>query len=1279
MGGCPSPFWRMTLKKSGPGDSKSSNPTRKSLARQKEVTGPNRFFSLTLLSNSFILSKNKLLTIRELKMPRLFHSRKVLIIGLLLFIVPVIPIISLFPLSSQAQSPPRGSPALASKSILFLYSAGNYLPAHRKNLAAFMSVMEGAAFPAQNIYFENLDLLRNNSRAYRLLLLDLFHKKYADRKIDLIITVEGLARDFVLEEGKTLFPKTPILSVLTPEPLQTLNAPNKIIQIPSISDNKGTLEAALTMFPKAKRVFIVVGSGKDELRWEQNTRRQLASWQDKVEFEYSSNLTYEEMLHRVATLPPDTVVLYIALFSDKTGRAFVPAEVAGLVSQKANAPVFALYDQILDLVLGGSMLSYEAEGARAAGLALDLLSGRFPLTQSLTTLPPLLELKFNWQHLQRWGIKLSHLPPGSTVINRPASIWDSYKDYVIGFTSLIIIQAGLIIWLIHMYSRRKKAELSRRLAEERYRRIVELASEGITAVDGSFQIIFVNRKMAEMLGYEPEEMIGRTLESLIRPEDREAHRLNVMKLSQGLSETYERCFIRKDGNLLWVLVNAASLYDDQGVFSGAFAMYTDITERKQVEEDRHRRTAELTALNALGRDINARLSLSHTVTTALNGLLTTLHPDLAFLFLRQGDQLILQDIQPNNTGQKSGPIPVHKVGECLCGLAVQENKNIFSSDIYTDQRCTWEDCKQAGVQSLAVLPLRRGQEVIGVIGLASYGRRYFEQEAEFLETLAGQVAVAMANAQLFEMVQQELMERKRAEEAFRQSEDKFRLAFMTSPDAININRLEDGLFVDINQGFTDLTGFTREDAMGKTSLEMNIWHDPADRKRVVQDLQEKGYCENLEAVFCRKDKSLGTGLMSSRLIMLAEIPHIISITRDISDRIRIEKETKKLETQLRQAQKMEAIGTLAGGIAHDFNNILTIIVGCTELALLDIPEKNPTHQHLMQVMQAGGRATDLVKQILAFSRQEEQERRLIQPDIIVREALKMLRSSIPSTIRISQKIEKNSGVIMADPTQIHQILMNLCTNAFHAMRDNGGEMEVRLTRIQVSAGEAVEYSNLSPGPYIKLMVSDTGIGMEPQVMERIFDPYFTTKGAGEGTGLGLAVIYGIVKRYKGTIIVHSHPGKGSLFEVLLPSMEYADNGTQTPEQETIPGGKEKILLVDDEKNIVYTVQNMLTGLGYQVTSMTGSIEALETFHITPGSFDIIITDLTMPHLTGVDLSRQIKRIRSDIPIILCTGYSEMIDEKKIEDLGIQAFLMKPIGKRVLAETIRRLLDQRSNK
>jgi PAS domain S-box-containing protein len=647
----------------------------------------------------------------------------------------------------------------------------------------------------------------------------------------------------------------------------------------------------------------------------------------------------------------------------------------------------------------------------------------------------------------------------------------------------------------------------------------------------------------------------------------------------------------------------------------------------------------------------------------------------------------------------------------------------------------------------------------------------------------------------------DITKRKQAEEALRQSEDKFRLAFNTSPDSININRLEDGRFVDINQGFTNLTGFTREDVIGRTSLEIDIWHDPADRERLVQGLRERGFCENLEAQFRRKDGSLTTALMSARVLMLEEVPHILSITRDISERKQAEQtlreseekyrnilesieegyyevdlagnltffndpvckmlgysrdelmgmnnrqytdeknskelyrvysevyrteksvkgfewsvfgkdgterfgeasvslmkdvdgrpvgfrgivrdvtnrklaeqENQKLWAQLQQAQKMEAIGTLAGGIAHDFNNILTVILGCTELSLLDVPEDNPIYKHLAQVRQAGLRATDLVKQILAFSRQAEQERKIIQPGIIVKEALKMLRASLPSTIQIQQYIGKEQGLVMADPTQIHQILMNLCTNAAQAMREEGGILKVSLTNLQVGNEEAEQYSGLSPGPYVHLTVSDTGQGMTPEVRERIFDPYFTTKAIGEGTGLGLAVVYGIIKSYKGSVKVHSEPGKGSRFEVFLPRMDYAETGAKTEEPELVPGGNEKVLLVDDEEALVYTVRKQLESLGYQVTARTSSQQALEAFRAGPGEFDVLITDMTMPHLTGMELSKQIKQIRSDIPILLCTGFSEMIDEEKAKKLGIQAFLIKPIARREMAETLRKVLD-----
>jgi len=392
----------------------------------------------------------------------------------------------------------------------------------------------------------------------------------------------------------------------------------------------------------------------------------------------------------------------------------------------------------------------------------------------------------------------------------------------------------------------------------------------------------------------------------------------------------------------------------------------------------------------------------------------------------------------------------------------------------------------------------------------------------------------------------------------------------------------------------------------------------------------------------------------------------IETLQDITEQI-------ELQRQLRQTQKMEAIGTLAGGIAHDFNNILTAILGYTEIAMDDLAEGSRTHQSLEQVFNAGYRAKDLVRQILTFSRQNEQERQPVRISRIVKEALNFLRASLPSTIAIRQKITSDSALVMADPTQIHQVLMNLCSNAAHAMRETGGILEVSLAAVNLDPGASDP--GLRHGPYVNLTVRDTGHGMKREVMERIFDPYFTTKKAGEGTGMGLSVIHGIVRGYDGAIRVHSEPGAGTSFDVLIPRIDHAPDRKEEEGCEPLPTGTERILLVDDEEVIVEMEQLMIERLGYQVTARTGSLEALETFRADPGRFDLVLTDQTMPHMTGAELCRELLEIRPDIPIILCTGFSDLITPEKAEAMGIGAFIGKPLVRREIARTIRKLLDK----
>ena len=393
----------------------------------------------------------------------------------------------------------------------------------------------------------------------------------------------------------------------------------------------------------------------------------------------------------------------------------------------------------------------------------------------------------------------------------------------------------------------------------------------------------------------------------------------------------------------------------------------------------------------------------------------------------------------------------------------------------------------------------------------------------------------------------------------------------------------------------------------------------------------------------------------------------------------VEERTKALansERQLQQVMKLQAIGTLAGGIAHDFNNILFPIVGYTELTMDDVPEGSQAHQNLEEVLKATNRAKDLVQQILTFSRQNCQERKPLKVQSLIKEAVKLLRATIPSSIEIECNIDEFCGLIKGDPTQIHQIIMNLCTNAYHAMQETGGTLEVSLKEIDISYEQSVERVGMKVGKHIELMVKDSGHGMDPHVKERIFEPYYTTKKQGKGTGLGLSVIHGIVKNHGGDITLTSQPGKGSSFKVYLPIIDDVEEETLTDEPQIEVNGKERILLIDDEQQIIDIERQILERLGYTVTSKTDSQEALEEFAAQPDHFDLVITDMTMPKMTGDQLAQQMMDIKPQIPVILCTGYNEAISEEKALAMGIDKFVMKPVIKDELASTIRNVLDNR---
>jgi len=401
------------------------------------------------------------------------------------------------------------------------------------------------------------------------------------------------------------------------------------------------------------------------------------------------------------------------------------------------------------------------------------------------------------------------------------------------------------------------------------------------------------------------------------------------------------------------------------------------------------------------------------------------------------------------------------------------------------------------------------------------------------------------------------------------------------------------------------------------------------------------------------------------------------LQREIAEDRRAEEEENKRKAQLQRAQRLEAIGRLAGGIAHDFNNILAAIIGYAELLRYDLPEDSKAQGSVEAIYEAGIRAKDLVQQILTFSRQSEEEKKPLRISIVVREALALVRAALPATIEIRQKLASESDTVLANPMQIHQVLINLCTNAALAMGEKGGVLEISLEDADFDSEATASNPDLKPGGYVKLTIKDTGSGIAPEIVDRIFDPYFSTREPEHGTGMGLAVVHGIVKGSGGSIGVDSIVGEGTAIYVFFPRIEKRI----TPDARVLspfPSGNERILFVDDEKALVDIGVQLLEHLGYQVVGRTSSIEALEAFRNQPEKFDLVVSDQTMPNMTGEMLAKELIRIRPDIPIVLCTGYSEIISEEKAAALGIKKLIMKPILMREISQTIRQILDQKDN-
>ncbi|MCX5871469.1 MAG: PAS domain S-box protein [Deltaproteobacteria bacterium] len=938
-------------------------------------------------------------------------------------------------------------------------------------------------------------------------------------------------------------------------------------------------------------------------------------------------------------------------------------------------------------------------------------------------------------------------------------------------------------------------------SEARFRNIVETTSDLIWEVNENGVYTYVSPRIHDLLGYRPEEVIGKTPFDLMPAE--EAQRMaELFAANISARETFvnhENINLHRDGHQVILETSAVPVIDQDGNFRGYHGIDRDITERKHAEEALARVNRALRTLSATNqtllraRDEQTLMEEMCRVMVEIGGYL------LAWVGFAEDDKRVRVvasrgadadyldslNITWDETASGRGPT----------GTAIRRGTPVTCSNVQTDPDYgPWRERGQRyGFASSVALPLRLDGAVIGTLNIYAVKPDVFDEDAvELLNEAAVDLAYGItmrraeakhertradvqrlekrntlilnsvgegifgldregratfinpAGAAMLQLTTEEII-----------GQDMHALHHHTKADGTPYPRKECPIYAAYRDGvvhhvadeifwkkdgtsfFVDYVSTPIRDERGELAGAVVSFSDITERKKseefiknILECVDEgfiiidrdfrilsanKAYSKIVEMPIdkiigkycyeivhhksapcseperdCAVQKVFATGKSHSAIHQCEDAKGRVAYidmkaypySKDNSGEVITAivtlvdiTEKYKLEDQLRQSQKMEAIGTLAGGIAHDFNNMLAPILGYSEMALARISPSDPLAADLQQVITAAGRAKGLVQQILAFSRQAPQERKPLQPQLVVQEALKLLRASLPSTIEIREEIPADCGTILADPTQLHQIIMNLGTNAYHAMQQTGGVLAVRLTKITIGEDNGrVPSSELAPGEYVMIDVSDTGCGMEQKTMAHIFDPYFTTKAKGEGTGLGLAVVHGIVKSYQGHIAVYSEPGKGSSFHVYLPRIAEAPSLTEAVHSEAIPTGTERLLVVDDEEVLATMLQLILQGLGYQVRSSCNSLEALALIEQDPMAVDLLITDMTMPYLTGFELAQKALALRPDLPIILCTGFSDLINKEQVQALGIRSYLMKPVSIQDLGQAVRKALD-----
>ncbi len=770
------------------------------------------------------------------------------------------------------------------------------------------------------------------------------------------------------------------------------------------------------------------------------------------------------------------------------------------------------------------------------------------------------------------------------------------------------------------------------------------------------RIVLWNRACSEVVGVSEENALGRTDFDLFPREQAEAFRQGDLAAVAKGSLTLELPVARYGRHdPLWLRTTKYPVLDEDHRARYVLVLGQDVTEQRRAAEA-NRRSKHQEAIAELGQRALSARGLDELFAAALRLVTASLAVDCTAVLEWQAERSQLALVA--GSGWSGAPAQEGGTDGSWAGppRAALPSEAPVVCDARGPSVAPPEWFVAEGLVAGVSLRIKGPERPFGVLmAYCRHARTFDDTELEFLDTVANLLATAVERIQL--------------EDALRGSELRYRALVETAPQGV-INITSEGLVVLVNTEAQVMFGYDREAMLGQsvTNLVPALFgrQVESDLPSAIERAAHRGTAP-VETQGLRRDG--GRFPVEVRLGRAQSGGLVSLLVTDMTER-------RRLEIERRQAQKMEAIGTLAGGIAHDFNNILGAISGYAELGLLSA-EDPALVEYLTEMLNAARRAEELVKQILTFSRQTEQEKRPLHVRAIAGEVVKLLRASLPSTIDIHLRAAPDCAPIVADPTQIHQVIMNLSTNAYHAMRESGGRLDLELVNTMVDPDLAARVSGLRPGPYVRLTVADTGHGMSPDTIGRIFEPYYTTKPLREGTGLGLATVHGIVAEHDGAIEVVSTPGVGSTFRIYFPAVpEVVAEDTSDSRPEQGPGGR--VLLVDDEPVFLKAMRGLVAHLGYEVEATTSSTDALAALQHDPDGYDLLLTDQTMPDLTGGQLAAEALRLRPDLPVVLMTGYSDIMNAEVASELGIREFMLKPVSRHTLAEVLARTLRPASS-